>query len=278
MATGTATRPSTGRPTCISTIRPCRGRSAPAGPRSRLWGSRSPSRCCHCRAAWPSRTVPRRVPARAGIGALLAQFLTQLIADTTPYQPSDGARLGTVLTDLVAALFAHALEAESILPTDTHRRTLILRIKNFIQEHLHDPQLTPAVIATAHHISTSYLHRLFENEEATVAAWIRLRRLEAARRDLTDPALHSTPIHAIAARWGFPAQRTSAARSALRTAFRRRTTGTTRSMARSLLTAERGPPVGDGRPHKSMVADDQQWDHRPRWRGRFPRSPQRPGW
>nr|WP_260848669.1 helix-turn-helix domain-containing protein [Streptomyces sp. SLBN-118] len=149
------------------------------------------------------RTIPRRVPAGAGIGALLTQFLTQLIADTTPYQPSDGARLGTVLTDLVAALFAHTLEAESVLPPDTHRRTLVLRIKNFIQEHLHDPQLTPAVIAAAHHISISYLHRLFEDEEATVAAWIRLRRLEAARRDLTDPALQSTPIHAIAARWGF---------------------------------------------------------------------------
>ncbi|MGW7363239.1 AraC-like ligand-binding domain-containing protein [Streptomyces sp. NPDC054841] len=150
------------------------------------------------------RTVPRRVPARTGIGALLAQFLTQLIADTAPYQPSDGARLGTVLTDLVTALFAHAFEAECALPPATHRRTLVLRIKSFIQEHLHDPQLTPAAVATAHHISISYLHRLFQDEEATVAAWIRLRRLEAARRDLTDPALHSTPIHVIATRWGFP--------------------------------------------------------------------------
>ncbi|MFF1733008.1 helix-turn-helix domain-containing protein [Streptomyces sp. NPDC058247] len=43
-----------------------------------------------------------------------------------------------------------------------------------------------------------------ENEEATVAAWIRRRRLEAARRDLVDPALRSSPIHAVAARWGFP--------------------------------------------------------------------------
>nr|WP_079058170.1 helix-turn-helix domain-containing protein [Streptomyces cellostaticus] len=40
-------------------------------------------------------------------------------------------------------------------------------------------------------------------EGATVAAWIRLRRLDAARRDLTDPALSSTPVRAIAARWGF---------------------------------------------------------------------------
>ncbi|MFG2863102.1 helix-turn-helix domain-containing protein [Streptomyces sioyaensis] len=31
----------------------------------------------------------------------------------------------------------------------------------------------------------------------------RRQRLEGARRDLTDPALHRTPVHAIAARWGY---------------------------------------------------------------------------
>ncbi|MGW1375324.1 AraC-like ligand-binding domain-containing protein [Streptomyces sp. NPDC002446] len=151
-----------------------------------------------------SRAIPRQMPTGEGIGALLAEFLTRLTTDTTPYQPSDGPRLGTVLTDLIAALFAHTLETTHALPAETHRRTLVLRIKRFILEHLHDPHLTPAAVATAHHISTSYLHRLFQDEEATVAAWIRRRRLRAARRDLTDPALCATPIHAIAARWGFP--------------------------------------------------------------------------
>nr|WP_245689657.1 helix-turn-helix domain-containing protein [Streptomyces chattanoogensis] len=149
------------------------------------------------------RAIGTPASTQEGVGALLAQFVTRLTADTAPYQPSDGPRLGAVLTDLVAALFAHLLEAGDCLPPETHQRTLTLRIKGFVQEHLHDPQLTPASIAAAHHISTSYLHRLFEDEDATVAAWIRRLRLEAARRDLTDPALHATPVHAIAARWGF---------------------------------------------------------------------------
>ncbi|KPC66326.1 helix-turn-helix domain-containing protein [Streptomyces chattanoogensis] len=151
-----------------------------------------------------SRIVGAPVTAHEGMGALLAQFLTQLTADTTPYQPSDRPRLGMVLTDLVAALFAHILETDDSLPSETHQRTLTLQIKAFIREHLHDPHLTPATIAAAHHISTSYLHRLFRDEDATVAAWIRRLRLEAARRDLTDPVLHATPVHAIATRWGFP--------------------------------------------------------------------------
>ncbi|MGW2026795.1 AraC-like ligand-binding domain-containing protein [Streptomyces decoyicus] len=150
------------------------------------------------------RIVGAPMSAREGMGALLARFITQLTADTTAYQPSDGPRLGTVLNDLVAALFAQRLEAGDCLPPETHRRTLTLRIQAFIREHLHDPQLTPTSIAAAHHISTSYLHRLFRDEDATVAEWIRHRRLAAARRDLTDPALRAVPIHAIAARWGFP--------------------------------------------------------------------------
>ncbi|MFC5785084.1 helix-turn-helix domain-containing protein [Streptomyces aureus] len=51
----------------------------------------------------------------------------------------------------------------------------------------------------------------------SVAAWIRRRRLEAARRDLVDPALRSSPVHSAAARWGFP--RAAGFSRALRTAY-----------------------------------------------------------
>lgn len=145
-----------------------------------------------------------RLPTREGFGALLAQLLTQLARGADSYQPADGPRLGAVVVDLLSALFAHALEADNSLLPETRRQTLVLRIRAFVQQHLHDPHLNPRTIAAAHHISASYLHRLFEDEEETVAAWIRRQRLERARRDLAEPSLHTIPIHAIAARWGFP--------------------------------------------------------------------------
>jgi AraC-like DNA-binding protein len=49
-----------------------------------------------------------------------------------------------------------------------------------------------------------YLYRLFEAQGTTVAAWIRHRRLERCRADLTDPALRAAPVSAVAARWGLP--------------------------------------------------------------------------
>lgn len=145
-----------------------------------------------------------QLSAREGYGALIAKLLTQLAADTSSYRPADGPRLGLIVTDLLSALFAQALGADNCVTPESRRRSLVLRIRAFIQQHLHDPQLTPSVIAAAHHISTSYLHRLFQQEDVTVAVWMRRKRLEYARRDLADAAQHTTPIHVIAARWGFP--------------------------------------------------------------------------
>lgn len=94
-----------------------------------------------------------------------------------------------------------------------------LRVQEFIRQNLHDPGLTPPLIAAAHHISLSYLHRLFQQQTQgeTVAAWIRSRRLEGTHRDLVDPMLRATPIHSIATRWGFP--RASDFTRAFRTAY-----------------------------------------------------------
>ncbi|UFR06734.1 helix-turn-helix domain-containing protein [Streptomyces sp. Go40/10] len=150
------------------------------------------------------RAASLRLSAQTGFGALLAHLLTQLASGTDSYRPADGPRLGTVVVDLLSALIAHTLDSDSSLPPETRRQTLFLRIRAFVLGHLHDPGLTPPAIAAAHHISTSYLHRLFQQQGLTVSGWIRRQRLEHARRDLSDPALRGTPIHVIACRWGFP--------------------------------------------------------------------------
>ncbi|WP_254885799.1 helix-turn-helix domain-containing protein [Streptomyces sp. NA02950] len=159
-------------------------------------------------AAELDRLLGRRLSGREGIGAMLADFLTRLATEVDGLRPSDAPRLGTVLLDLLTALLAHELDAgdgvnaPAITP-ESRRRTLFLRIEDFVQRNLHRPELSPASVAAAHHISLRYLYRLFEQEGHTVSAWIRGQRLERCCRDLADPAQSDTPIHAIAARWGF---------------------------------------------------------------------------
>ncbi|MFH8794706.1 helix-turn-helix domain-containing protein [Streptomyces sp. NPDC017941] len=144
----------------------------------------------------------RRLSHRSGPGSLLGTFLGQLLADTASFCPADAPRLERVVVDLVTALLCHALDTDSAVARDARHRTLVLRVKDHIGRHLHDPGLSPGTVAAAHHISLSHLHRLFRGERTTVTAWIRTRRLEGVRRDLADPALRALPVHAVAARWG----------------------------------------------------------------------------
>ncbi|MEW2117420.1 helix-turn-helix domain-containing protein [Streptomyces sp. NPDC005474] len=148
----------------------------------------------------------RPLPGTEGVGALLADFVVGLDRQADTLTPSDAPRLGTVVLDLMSAWFAQLLQAEAVLSPETRGRATAQRVQDFIRRNLHDPELTPPVIAAAHNISLSYLHRIFQQQTQgePVAAWIRRRRLENAQDDLTNPALRGTPIHAIAARWGYP--------------------------------------------------------------------------
>jgi AraC-like DNA-binding protein len=149
------------------------------------------------------RLTAVRIPAGEGMGALLSRHLIELARHAAHYRPADAARLSTITADLLAALCAHHLEADTCLPPETRRRALQAQIHDFIHRHLGDPGLTPDAIAAAHQISIRYLYKLFEHQGLTVAGWIRQRRLERCRRDLADPQLGCVPIHAIATRWGF---------------------------------------------------------------------------
>lgn len=147
----------------------------------------------------------RRLPGQRGFGALLVQYVTRVVSDTHAYQPSDVPQLNITLLDLLTGTLAGELQTDAPLAPETHRRNTLVRVRSHIQRNLSDPLLSPQTVAAAHHLSTRQLHRLFADEECTVSAYIRQQRLERARRDLVCSRRQATPVHAVAARWGFPA-------------------------------------------------------------------------
>ena len=139
-----------------------------------------------------------------GTGALASPLLRRVVLDLETYRPASAARLCTVMMDLLTTAVAERAGQTASLQIELRERTLLVRIHAFIEQHLGEADLSPGVVAAAHHVSVRYLHRLFEAQETTVAAWIRRRRLERCRRDLADPALGAVPVAALAARWGLP--------------------------------------------------------------------------
>ncbi|OXM59118.1 helix-turn-helix domain-containing protein [Amycolatopsis vastitatis] len=185
------------------TSRPFGGEFAPNIPTSQLLHLRFPRSLLPLPARDLRKLDTVRIEGAKGVGALSSQFLLHLARHMHELSPPDAARLSTLTVDVLTVALAHTLDARSVVPPHTRRRALMAQIQAFIRQNLGDAHLTPDMIATAHHISLRYLHSLFHQDGHTVAGWIRQRRLEQCRRDLTEPRLCLRPINAIAARWGF---------------------------------------------------------------------------
>jgi AraC-like DNA-binding protein len=147
------------------------------------------------------------VPVRhgAGMGALVSGFLSALAAEAEVHRSTIGDRLARSAVDLLAVLVMELLQAETEeeMSGASKAGAMLSRIRAFIEEHLMEPELSPESIARAHHISVRYLHKLFQDDGTTVGQWVRQRRLESCRHELSRTSHRRTTVAAVAHRWGF---------------------------------------------------------------------------
>ncbi|WP_224763637.1 helix-turn-helix domain-containing protein [Salinibacterium sp. ZJ70] len=137
----------------------------------------------------------RTLRAEQGTSGLVAHLLRGLAAQ------------GDVGTEHPARLSQHVVGLIGLMCLDSRdddawRPDILREAIEYIEQHLSDLDLNPDAIAAAQNISTRTLHRLFEREGLTLGTWIRTRRLEQCRAELTDPVLATTAVSAIGARWG----------------------------------------------------------------------------
>lgn len=133
-----------------------------------------------------------------GTAQLVGKLLEGLAASVETYEPANPARFAHSVLGLLTLMLA-----DSVCASPPWSKPMLLeRSKDYIERHLADTDLTPARIASAVHMSSRNLHRIFEVEGLTVGGWIRRRRLDHCRLDLGDSALGRLPVSHIAARWG----------------------------------------------------------------------------
>ncbi|CAM4411855.1 helix-turn-helix domain-containing protein [Nocardia ninae] len=128
--------------------------------------------------------------------ALMGESAEALHAD--PAAPE----LGAACIEMVRALFSSAAggsEDSTALPEDV----LVQQVRDYVRRHLLDPDLCPAGIARAHHISVRYLYKLCERAGLSLEQWIITERLERARNILARPDARQRSIAAVAHRHGF---------------------------------------------------------------------------
>lgn len=142
--------------------------------------------------------LARSIRAEHGIGGVVSPFLLGLRRSLADDTLRDSPMLESAVFDLASAV----LEVDGPVGYERSGEVLLASAKSFIEAHLSNIDLSTRMIAETHHISPRYLQRLFEGDGATVAGWIRRRRLEKCRNDLADARLAHLGIGAICARHG----------------------------------------------------------------------------
>lgn len=99
---------------------------------------------------------------------------------------------------LVSVLSSDVLELSEEQPGDL----LVQQAAAYIDDHLGDSELSPGTIAKALYVSVRQLHSRFAAQDLTVSSTVRLKRLEAIREDLSDPALADETVHSVSSRYG----------------------------------------------------------------------------
>ncbi|MGW2231390.1 helix-turn-helix domain-containing protein, partial [Streptomyces formicae] len=151
----------------------------------------------------PLRSLTARaLPPSAGSAAVLPALLRHLETSAPRVSAPLGERLGGLVTDLVAGL-VEDLAGDAEGPPEDDRHPLVVTIRQYIDRHLGDPDLSAERIAAAHLISVRYLHRLFETEGVTVGRLIQRQRVERCAGELARRGRSSPSIAVVAARWGF---------------------------------------------------------------------------
>lgn len=144
--------------------------------------------------------VAQRIPGSSGLGALTSSLLSTLSTQLETEEMSPDPRAAAAVLQMVQATLMARLRPAQEIPT---RDVVYLEAVRFIDRHLGDSRLSVTTVAQALHVSVRYLQNVFADEGTTVSDWIRNRRLEHCRVELSDPSQRSRPVSAIAARWGY---------------------------------------------------------------------------
>ncbi|MGC4029896.1 MAG: helix-turn-helix domain-containing protein [Steroidobacteraceae bacterium] len=163
---------------------------------------RVPQAALRRRLPTPEIFLNRRICGSEGTGALVSRFINNFWElSQTGIEPSSAERITDSICDLLATAYIDADRRP--LQGSTVQSMWRVRICRYIDQHLSEPELTPARIAAHFRVSPRYLHKLFSGQEEAVCKYILHRRLEGARRSLQDRAQNPKTVSTIAFEWGF---------------------------------------------------------------------------
>ncbi|KAA9395757.1 helix-turn-helix domain-containing protein [Kocuria coralli] len=140
-----------------------------------------------------------RVSRDEGLGRVAVPLFEQLAQNIDLLRGPHAMSLVRSALDMLVTVLSAESRASG---RDLSENILLHQAIAFINENVHDPDLSPGKVAGALYVSVRQLHSRFAQSHLTVASYIRTRRLEAIRQDLGDPLLAHESVHTISSRYG----------------------------------------------------------------------------
>jgi AraC-like DNA-binding protein len=142
------------------------------------------------------------VSGRTGAGHLLINMIRTLRDEVDSLLPASAAAVASgVVNVLVAGL--QSLPACKKAELSSMSAYHVARIRQCIDDRVHDPALTIEAVAAELGMSVGHLHRLFKTEPLSPSQYLWSRRLEACGRELLDSRRAKVSVAEIAFSWGF---------------------------------------------------------------------------
>jgi len=152
--------------------------------------------------AHPEAVLAVRMPGQTDLSGLASSFIRDFWRQYRDrLGPQLLPRISAAILDLAGSAYSLVPQAQAVgsAPAVMWR----VRIRDHIEAHLYDPELTPMRIAAKLGISPRYLHQLFDDGEETLARYIQQRRLEECARTLADSSQRGRTVAEIALSHGF---------------------------------------------------------------------------
>ncbi|MEU1410903.1 helix-turn-helix domain-containing protein [Streptomyces sp. NPDC005731] len=156
--------------------------------------------------ALPDKVIGQAVARRLGpegmVSGVTAGYLARLAESSGQLDATAAHLLAAPSMELIRAVLAAQSDRPRLMAGALHE-TLAVRILEHMREHVADPDLSPASVARAHHISVRHLYAILARNGIGFGDWVRAERLDACRRELSRVPPTTETIAALARRWGF---------------------------------------------------------------------------
>jgi AraC-like DNA-binding protein len=152
----------------------------------------------------PTQHLGVRMDSAIAANGLFSQFVMSISSRLETMDGVLAQRLEANVMDLLSTTLGYAQESNKhdLLNLGV-KCEYLQRIKHYIRRNLHEEHLCLDMIASAHKISTRYLHMLFEEENESVSRYIQRLRLSSCKASLADADFKTYSVSEIAYNWGF---------------------------------------------------------------------------